>query len=160
MNFFLIFSCGIALGQEPDRTAYAKALADFSLKDRYAGCDNADSGRWFLHFQEDGSIKFGFWGEQETPPTYRFDDESQKPIPPGDVFQKRAKWKRVNNTTLEITNGKTKHQFTLVPNYKASNPLRSTQFLTLQEVEGRKRTFFLEFNPRYEGKFKASSVFW
>ena len=152
--------CDIALGQKPHRRECNETLARFDFSDQHGGCDEAIDGRWFLHFEPEGSIKIGLWSADSSRKLkYHFDDENAPHVDLDDIFGKKPKWRRIGTHTIEIKNTKDTHLFTIIPNYDAGSPSASANFISFYEVGGKGRVFVIGFVPHYKDQFKSSKEF-
>ncbi|MCB1212581.1 MAG: hypothetical protein KDK97_24865, partial [Verrucomicrobiales bacterium] len=58
----LASSSDLCADDKEHRKKCDEVLASATFEDCYGGVDNALTGRWFVHFQENGGIRLGFWG--------------------------------------------------------------------------------------------------
>lgn len=153
----LLSSAGLNADEEQHRKECDEVLANFRFEDSYGGVDNALTGRWFIHFQDDGGIRLGFWGEAGKRPIYAFDDQREFSVDLGDVFKEGSEWKRDGDSTMLIKVGSMQYRFEIIPNYGAGDSSQSCQLLRFSEVGGKRRVFQIGFYPEYREKFLASS---
>ena len=153
----LITSTELCAVEKQHRKKCDEVLASSTFKDCYGGVDNALTGRWFIHFQEDGGIRLGFWGEKGKRPVYAFDEQRKFSVDLGDVFKDDSQWKRDGDSTLLIKVGSIQYRFQITPNYKAGDSSQSCKLLTFTESGGERRVFQIGFYPEYQDKFLAST---
>ena len=56
-----VFFAEVLPAQDQHTRACHEELREFSFEDRFAGCDEAVDGRWFLHFEAGGDVRIGLW---------------------------------------------------------------------------------------------------
>ena len=107
-------------------------LRFFKLADQVFACENKETGRWFLHFLEDGSIQIGL------PPgaIRRYHPASRKLVPVDleEVFAEPATFQRTTFTVISVHSPHGPRHFRLQPDYSIADPALACQNLTLEEI--------------------------
>lgn len=134
-----------------------KVFREFSFSDVYFGCDNSDTGRWYLHFQDDGTIAMAVpsgSSRQYMPDSY-YGPEPPTPVSLEDVFPTGVTFKRNSDLTISFHSEKGSRTFSMEPNFGVGNPEFCTNSITFQDTENPDLRFVLTSDKYWKGDFES-----
>jgi hypothetical protein len=109
-------------------------LRFFKLADNVFTCENAEKGTWFIHFQEDNTIRLGL--PPGTTTSYQPRGNPAIVVDLSEVFADPATFQRTTSNVISIESTHGPRHFRLQPDYSIPDPALACHKLTLEEIGG------------------------